>query len=109
MKTSRVLSVVALVLLVIGCQPVTTVTPTAEPVVANRVGSESVAFGETGKTLVCQLSDGTGILTATHAVAFAEGWLVTGIITVSLSAADVFTIAGPVLIAPEGCVVKAGG
>ena len=67
MEFAKASLVVALALLLTGCQSiVVTVAPeTTSPLVSD---------DETGETLVCHLSNGTGVLTATHAIVFPEGW-----------------------------------
>lgn len=58
------------------------------------------------KTLTCDLPDGMGTLIATDVITSAEGWRVMGMITMTLASGDVFTITGPMGIAPEVlCVV----
>jgi hypothetical protein len=59
------------------------------------------ATGGQIETLVCRLPDGSGAFTATGVISSTAGWYVMGVITVSVIAGEVFTIAGPAGIAPE--------
>lgn len=69
-------------------------------------GTEPAATATAGMTLSCDLPDGTGTLVATHVVTSTEGWYVMGVVTITLDSGGVFTMTGPMNIAPEAsCVV----
>ncbi|MBN1179929.1 MAG: hypothetical protein JXD18_12010 [Anaerolineae bacterium] len=96
MKVQALFPALAFLLLLAGCREA--VAPAAVEVVPTIPATGAI----TADVLICPLSDGSGVLTATQVISTTEGWSVMGSIT-GLVNGEVFTVTTPATIAPEAC------